>query len=65
MLSAYRAYNAVMKALAQAVPDKVIAGGFEIRGEVAYFESQIVPAPAVLPMLTVGGLMWNRRRREG
>jgi len=29
MLSAYRAYNAAMKALAQAAPDKVIAAGFD------------------------------------
>ena len=29
MLSAYRAYNAVMKALAQAVPDRVMAAGFD------------------------------------
>lgn len=29
MLSAYRAFNAVMKALAQAAPDKVIAAGFD------------------------------------
>ena len=29
MLSAYRAYNAVMKALAQAVPEKVMAAGFD------------------------------------
>ncbi len=29
MLSGYRAFNAVMKALAQAVPDKVIAAGFD------------------------------------
>ena len=29
MLSAYRAYNAVMKALAKAVPDQVMAAGFD------------------------------------
>ncbi len=29
MLTGYRAYNAIMKALAQAVPDKVIAAGFD------------------------------------
>jgi N-methylhydantoinase B len=29
MLSGYRAFNAVMKALAQAAPDKVIAAGFD------------------------------------
>jgi N-methylhydantoinase B len=29
MTSSYRAFNAVMKALAQAVPDKVIAAGFD------------------------------------
>ena len=29
MLSAYRAYNAVMKALAQAVPERVMAAGFD------------------------------------
>ena len=29
MLSAYRAYNAVMKALAQAVPEQVMAAGFD------------------------------------
>ncbi len=29
MLSGYRTFNAVMKALAKAVPDKVIAGGFD------------------------------------
>ncbi len=29
MLSSYRAFNAVMKALAQAVPDQVIAAGFD------------------------------------
>ncbi len=29
MLSGYRAFNAVMKALAQAVPEKVIAAGFD------------------------------------
>ena len=29
MLSAYRAYNAVMKALADAVPDQVMAAGFD------------------------------------
>ena len=29
MLSAYRAYNAVMKALARAVPEKVMAAGFD------------------------------------
>ena len=29
MLSAYRAYNAVMKALAEAVPERVMAAGFD------------------------------------
>ena len=29
LIPSYRAYNAVMKALAQAVPDRVIAGGFD------------------------------------
>ena len=29
MLSSYRAYNAVMKALAEAVPDRVMAAGFD------------------------------------